>query len=119
MFVGCKKIRCAARRGRDGRRFRRKLLQRTRMLSRLQEVQSAPLQCEISSSANPRVRGPQIPMDSITTSIEAAMKVNTPATPKSRRKKPIRKLVKMALNRLHEYTKPTAWARILVGKSSG
>src|SRR5450631_583169 len=66
------------------------------------------LQCEISSRASPRVRGPKIPIDSITTSIEAAIKVKTPATPKSRRKKPIRKLVKMALNRLHEYTKPTA-----------
>jgi hypothetical protein len=44
----------------------------------------------------------------MTTSIEAAMKVKTPATPKSRRKKPIRKLVKMALKRLQEYTKPTA-----------
>src|SRR6266404_242877 len=70
--------------------------------------QSPPLQCEISSRASPRVFGPQIPIDSMTTSIEAAMKAKTPATPKSRKKKPIRKLVKMALNRLHEYTKPTA-----------
>jgi len=59
-------------------------------------------QCEIFSSARPRVRGPKMPIDSITISIDAAMKAKTPATPKSRRKNPIKKLVKIALNRLQE-----------------
>jgi len=56
----------------------------------------------MSAKANPRVRGPKIPMDSTTTSIEAAMNVKTPAGPKSRKKNPMTKLVKMALRRLHE-----------------
>ena len=60
----------------------------------------------MSSSAMPRVRGPKMPIDNITINIEAAMNVKTPATPKSRRNKPIKKLVKIALNRFFQRTAP-------------
>ena len=48
----------------------------------------------------------------------AAMNAKTPLVPKSRKKNPIRKLVKIALSLLHEYTNPTACARIRVGNNS-
>jgi hypothetical protein len=66
------------------------------------QAKGPAFQCEMSSRAKPRVRGPKMPMASTTISMDAAIKEKTPATPKSRKKKPIRKLVKIALKRLHE-----------------
>ena len=56
----------------------------------------------MDSSANPRVREPKIPIASTTVNIATAINANTPRTPKLLKKNPIIRLVKIALNRLHE-----------------
>src|SRR6195952_3607693 len=75
-------------------------------------------QCEICSSARSRVFGPINPIASITTIIAPAINMNTPVVPNAFNTPAIKNDVKMAEKRLHEYTKPTARARMLVGKSS-
>ena len=59
-------------------------------------------QCEISSSASPRVRGPKPPIEITTTSIAALIKPNTPPDPKFCRKNAMMKLVKIVDSRLNE-----------------
>jgi hypothetical protein len=60
------------------------------------------VQCEISSSARPPVRGPKMPIDSTTISMLVAMNAKTPFVPKFSRKKAIIKLVNIVERRLQE-----------------
>src|SRR5947209_6050354 len=73
---------------------------------------------EIASRAWLLVFGPNRPIETMTIAMLPAINVNTPGTPKRRRKKAMAKELKTTEKRLHEYVKPTASARIRVGKSS-
>src|SRR5471030_814258 len=73
---------------------------------------------EIFSSSRPFVRGPINPIASMTISIAPPINMNTPVVPNAFNTPAMKNDVKMAEKRLHEYTKPTARARMLVGKSS-
>jgi ribosomal protein S9 len=73
---------------------------------------------EMVSSAMPFVRGPINPIAAITIAIAPAMNANTPSVPKPFSTAAMTNDEKIAEKRLHEYTKPTARARIDVGKSS-
>ena len=59
-------------------------------------------QCESSSSERPLVRGPKMPIESMTMSMLAAMKAKTPFVPNLSRKKAIMKLVNIVERRLQE-----------------
>jgi hypothetical protein len=63
-------------------------------------VLQAQIQCEISSNARCRVRGPNAPIVTVITTMAAPMKSATAGAPSSRRKKPINKPAKAALTRL-------------------
>ncbi len=64
------------------------------------------------------MRGPKTPTVTISTTMAPPIYNATPSVPPSLRKNPISKPDSAALTRLHEYTKPTARARIRVGYSS-
>jgi len=56
----------------------------------------------MSSSERPLVRGPASAIDPPATTMAPAMNAKTPDTPKRPSRKPMTRLVKIALNRLHE-----------------